>query len=78
MALQTGLDVVAIVSFGVWTETYGVGEEGNIANLIASFGYIEDAPDIGGWMGKVNTVEGANIASVNTVLRANITTINTA
>lgn len=46
MALHNGIDTVAIATFGVYTETYGVGEEGNIANLHASFGYLEDAPDL--------------------------------
>lgn len=46
MALQSGLDTVAIVSFGVYSETYGSGEGSNIANLVASFGYLEDAPNI--------------------------------
>ena len=44
MALQEGIDTVAVASFGSYTETFGVGEEGNIANLAASFGLFEDAP----------------------------------
>ena len=45
MALHNGIDTVAIASFGVYSETYGAGEEGNIANLFASFGYLEDATE---------------------------------
>jgi len=45
MSLQSGLDLVAIASLGVYSETYGQSEPGNIANLAASFGYLEDAPD---------------------------------
>ena len=43
MSLQSGLDLVAIASLGVYSETYGQADSGNIANLFASFGYIEDA-----------------------------------
>ena len=38
------VDPVAIASCGVYSETYGVGEEANIANLFGSIGLIEDAP----------------------------------
>ena len=38
------LDTVAIASLGVYSELYGLNEEGNIANLYVSFGYLEDAP----------------------------------
>jgi len=44
MTLHEGLDTVAIASLGVYTETYGVDEEANLANLYASFGLLEDAP----------------------------------
>jgi hypothetical protein len=44
MALQSGLDLVAIVSQGVYSETYGAGSGGNIAILFASRGYLEGAP----------------------------------
>lgn len=47
MALQEGIDTVAIASFGSYTETYGSSEPANIANLAASFGYLEDAPNLG-------------------------------
>jgi len=43
MSLQSGLDLVAIASFGVYSETYGLVNPGNLANLAASFGYLEDA-----------------------------------
>ncbi len=54
MSLYNGIDPTAIASFGVYTETYGAGEEGNIANLVASFGLLEAAPGIpeaSGWIG---------------------------
>jgi hypothetical protein len=38
------VDPVALTSCGVYSEVYGVGEEGNLANLFASLGYLEDAP----------------------------------
>lgn len=46
MSLHSGLDTVSIISFGLWSKTYGFGEEGNLANLAVSFGYLEDAPDV--------------------------------
>jgi len=48
MSLYDGICPTAIASLGVYTETFGVGEEGNIANLVASFGLLEDAPESGG------------------------------
>jgi len=39
------VDPVAFTSAGVYSEVYGVGEEGNVANLFASLGLLEDAPD---------------------------------
>ena len=54
MALHNGLDTVAIISFGVFTKTYGSSDPSNIANLFASRGFLEDSPspsvggDIGG------------------------------
>ena len=39
------LDTVAIASLGVYSELYGLNEEGNLANLYVSFGYLEDAPN---------------------------------
>ena len=46
MALRNGIDTVAIVSHGVYTETYGSAAPANIANLYASLGYFEDAPNL--------------------------------
>jgi len=46
MTLHTGLDTVGIASLGFYSETYGAGEEGNIANLYVSFGLLEDAPNV--------------------------------
>lgn len=45
MSLWNGIDTVAFVSKGLYSETYGVGEEANVANLWASKGLLEDAPD---------------------------------
>ncbi len=38
------VDPIALCSFGVYSEVYGLGEEANIANQVASRGYLEDAP----------------------------------
>ena len=46
MSLHSGIDTVAIISHGVFTKTYGVDEEANLANLYASQGYLEDAPNL--------------------------------
>lgn len=48
MAWQTGMkvDPVAYVTLGNYSETYGAGEEANLANLFASLGMIEDAPNL--------------------------------
>ena len=43
MALQSGVDLVAIASLGCYTETYGAAQPANRANLYASLGFIEDA-----------------------------------
>ncbi len=43
MSLWSGVDTIAVVSHGVYSETYGVGEEANVASLFASFGLLEDA-----------------------------------
>ena len=44
MALRNGLDVVAIATRGVYTETYVTATGGgNIANLFVSWGLFEDA-----------------------------------
>jgi len=42
MALHSGIDTIAIVSFGVYTETYDSEKPGNRANLFASRGFLED------------------------------------
>ncbi len=47
MALHNGIDTVSIVSLGVWSKTYGSTDVDNIADLHASFGLLEDAPEIG-------------------------------
>ena len=44
MSLHGGLDTVGIISHGVYTETYGVAEEGNVANVYTSLGFLEAAP----------------------------------
>jgi len=46
MSLHGGLDTVGIISYGCFSKTYGAGEEGNLANLYASRGFLEDAPNI--------------------------------
>lgn len=46
MSLQSGLDLVAITSSGIYTETYGNADGSNRANLFVSLGLFEDAPDI--------------------------------
>lgn len=58
MSLYNGLDIIAIASLGVYTETYdsATGAE-NIANLYVSFGFLEDAPapaESSGWFGFIN------------------------
>ena len=45
MSLHNGLDVVAIATIGVYTETYGSAAPANRANLFVSLGLFEDAPD---------------------------------
>ena len=37
------VDPVSYCSFGVYSEVYGAGEEGNIANLFGSLGMVEEA-----------------------------------
>lgn len=47
MSLYNNIDPIGIASFGSYTETYtSVSGPGNIANLYASRGIFEDAPDI--------------------------------
>lgn len=45
MALHNGIDTVAIATGGVYSETYGSTAPGTIANLYASCGFLEDAPE---------------------------------
>jgi len=47
MALRSGIDTVAVVSQGVYTETYVTSTGGgNIASLFATKGFLESAPDL--------------------------------
>ena len=54
MALRSGVDTVAYVSHGVYTETYVTG--GNTAALYASLGLFEDASAGAGisWFGFIH------------------------
>lgn len=46
MSLHNGLDIEAIATLGVYSSTYNsVSAPGNIANLFASRGLLEVAPD---------------------------------
>jgi len=53
MSLHNGIDLVAVATFGVYTETYGAANKGPIANLFASFGLLEDAPEFGGILSRL-------------------------
>lgn len=57
MSLYNGLDITAIATLGVYTETYNsaTGAE-NIASLYVSYGFLEDAPAVlaGGWVGFIH------------------------
>ena len=44
MSLHSGIDTIAFVSGGIYTETYGLGEEVNVANLFGFYGLLEDVP----------------------------------
>ncbi len=46
MSLYDGIDPTAIAALGVYTETYGSSSPANIANLYASLGLLEDAPNV--------------------------------
>lgn len=46
MSLHNGIDTVAFVTGGFYTETYGSAGKANIANLFAFYGLLEDAPDV--------------------------------
>lgn len=45
MSLHNGIDTVAIATLGIYSKTYGSGAAATLANLFASFGFLEDAPD---------------------------------
>jgi len=45
VSLYNGLDITAIATLGVYTETYDSATgAANIANLYISYGFLEDAP----------------------------------
>jgi hypothetical protein len=46
MSLHSGIDTVGYISGGCFTKTYGASAPANIANLYASRGLFEDAPNI--------------------------------
>lgn len=46
MSLHEGLDTCAIISYGVFTKNYGAAAPAAIANLYASLGFMEDAPNV--------------------------------
>lgn len=46
MSLHSGIDTVAAISGGVFTKTYGSASPASIANLYASRGLLEDAPNV--------------------------------
>jgi len=46
MSLHGGLDTCAIISYGIHSKNYGAANKGAIANLYASRGFMEDAPNV--------------------------------
>lgn len=44
MSLWNGIDLVAYVSFGVHSKTYGQADPDQTADLFASLGMLENAP----------------------------------
>ena len=46
MGLHSGIDTVAFVSGGAYSETYGASAIANLTNLFCSYGLFEDAPDV--------------------------------
>ena len=46
MSLHNGIDTVGIATAGSYSKTYGSAAPGNIANLFATLGLLEDAPKI--------------------------------
>ena len=45
MALHSGIDTVAFVTGGAYSENYGASAIANLTNLFCSYGLFEDAPD---------------------------------
>jgi hypothetical protein len=45
MSLHNGIDTTAFVSFGVHSKTYGSSDTDQTADLYASFGLLENAPN---------------------------------
>jgi len=46
VGLHSGIDTVAFVSGGAYSETYGASAIANLTNLFCSYGLFEDAPDV--------------------------------
>ena len=44
--LHNGIDTVAVISFGVFSLTYGLADKDNRADLHTSFGLLENAPNL--------------------------------
>lgn len=44
MSLHNGIDTVAMISFGVYSMTYGLADKDNRADLHISFGLLENVP----------------------------------
>ena len=53
MGLHSGIDTVAFVTSGAYSETYGASAIANLTNLFCSYGLFEDAPDVGDDEGRV-------------------------
>ena len=46
MSLHSGIDTIAFVTGGWYSETYGAGDHDNIADLFCSYGLLEDVPAV--------------------------------
>jgi len=46
VGLHSGIDTVAFVTSGAYSETYGASAIANLTNLFCSYGLFEDAPDV--------------------------------
>jgi len=46
MSLHEGIDTIAYATYGAFTATYNSATPANIANLYASWGLLEDAPNV--------------------------------